>query len=132
MTGVPPFSDETPEAVFDNILTLRLEWPSADDGDEVLSDAAIQAITSLLTLDPIQRIGFEGMKELKLFEGLDWNKVLETEETPFIPQPDDETDTAYFEMRNNLQHWKVSQFQDQWVCQHFLSQKILFIAENTK
>ena len=27
MTGIPPFTDETPEKVFDNILNMRMEWP---------------------------------------------------------------------------------------------------------
>ena len=110
MTGVPPFSDESPEAVFDNILALRLEWPSLEDGDEPLTSEAVTAITSLLALDPGQRVGFEGLKELQLFAGVDWATLPEVEPTPFVPQPHDETDTGYFDVRNNLQQWKVSQF----------------------
>jgi serine/threonine-protein kinase greatwall len=30
MTGIPPFMDETPEAVFDNILSGRMEWPGGN------------------------------------------------------------------------------------------------------
>jgi len=112
LTGIPPFTDQTPEAVFDNILALRIEWPSADDGDEPLSEAAVQAVTSLLASDPGQRVGFDGLKELRLFEDVDWTR-LQSEPAPFVPQPNDETDTGYFEMRNDLQHWTVSQFTEE-------------------
>ena len=67
VTGVPPFSDDTPERVFDNILALRLEWPSETDGDEPLSEEVVAAIMSLLTLDPEQRINFIGLKNLSFF-----------------------------------------------------------------
>ena len=41
-----------------------------------------------------------------------WNNILETEPAPFVPQPHNETDTAYFDTRNNMQQWKVSQFRE--------------------
>jgi hypothetical protein len=47
MTGIPPFMDESPELVFENILSGRIEWP---EDDEALSCEAVEAITSLLTL----------------------------------------------------------------------------------
>ena len=47
MTGIPPFMDDTPEAVFENILSGRIEWP---ENDEALSVEATEAISSLLTL----------------------------------------------------------------------------------
>lgn len=67
VTGVPPFSDETPEKVFENILALRLDWPSEADGDEPLSEELIDAIMSFLKLEPSQRIDLSGMKELQFF-----------------------------------------------------------------
>ena len=110
MTGVPPFSDDSPEAVFENILALRLEWPSLDDGDEPLSDDAVKAIMALLNLDPSARLDGAGIRGLGLFADVDWATLPESEVTPFVPQPLDETDTGYFDMRNEIQHWKVSQF----------------------
>ena len=68
VTGVPPFSDDTPEKVFENILALRLEWPSEADGDEPLSKEAVDGIMSFLKLEPSQRIDLSGMKELKFFQ----------------------------------------------------------------
>uniref|UniRef100_A0A0K2TZU8 Serine/threonine-protein kinase greatwall n=2 Tax=Lepeophtheirus salmonis TaxID=72036 RepID=A0A0K2TZU8_LEPSM len=108
VTGVPPFSDETPEAVFKNILELRLEWP--EEENEVLPDEVIHAITSLLTLDPSARAKFPELKQMPLFKDIkNWDNLQESE-TPFVPQPDNEHDTGYFESRNHLQHLKVSQF----------------------
>ena len=67
MTGVPPFSDESPEAVFDNILALQLDWPSETDGDEPLTEDVVEVILSLLKLDPAERISFTGLKNLPYF-----------------------------------------------------------------
>lgn len=106
MTGIPPFTDETPEAVFENILNLKMEWP--EEEGEILSTSAIDAIKALLTLDPRQRADFEAMKCMSLFQDLDWDNLTEIQ-APFIPQPDDEMDTGYFQARNLAQHWKVSQ-----------------------
>lgn len=108
MTGIPPFMDETPEAVFKNILSRKMEWP---ENEESLSDEAVDAIISLLTLDPNQRPGFSELQEMNLFQDIDWVN-LPNQEAPFLPQPDDETDTCYFETRNRLQHWQISQFSD--------------------
>ncbi len=51
------------EAVFDNILARVIEWP---EDEEALSTEAVEAISSLLTLDPNERPGFEEVK-VKLF-----------------------------------------------------------------
>ena len=77
VTGVPPFSDDTPEKVFENILALRLEWPSEADGDEPLSKEAVGAIMSFLKLEPSQRIDLSGMKELRFFRnGITGNQYI--------------------------------------------------------
>ena len=100
--------DESPEAVFDNILSGRMEWP---ENDEALSSEAVGAITSLLKLNPEERAGFSELQSLPLFSDVDWNE-LPQQEAPFVPQPDDETDTGYFDARNRLQQWKISQIVD--------------------
>ena len=68
VTGIPPFSDDTPEKVFENILALRLEWPSEADGDEPLSEEVVDAIYSFLKLEPSQRMNLGGMKQLQFFQ----------------------------------------------------------------
>jgi len=38
--------------------------------------------------------------------------ILHTDPAPFVPQPHNDTDTAYFDARNDMQQWKISQFID--------------------
>ncbi|XP_064018825.1 serine/threonine-protein kinase greatwall [Pogoniulus pusillus] len=106
LTGVPPFNDETPTQVFQNILRRDIPWP---EGEEKLSDNAQNAIDILLTIDSTKRAGLKELKQHPLFHGVDWDN-LQNQAMPFIPQPDDETDTSYFEARNNAQHLTVSGF----------------------
>lgn len=93
MTGVPPFNDETPQKVFENILSRNIEWP---EGDEELSDEAVGAIDQFLTMDPAARPTAKEVQKMKLFCDIDW-KILGTQPPPFVPQPDNPTDTGYFE-----------------------------------
>ncbi|KAM9839728.1 serine/threonine-protein kinase greatwall [Aulostomus maculatus] len=106
LTGVPPFNDETPQLVFQNILNRDIPWP---EEEEELSDNAKNTIEILLTMDKTKRAGLKELKSHPLFEGLDWDN-LQNQPMPFIPQPEDETDTSYFEARNNAQHIAVSGF----------------------
>ncbi|XP_040921385.1 serine/threonine-protein kinase greatwall isoform X2 [Toxotes jaculatrix] len=106
LTGVPPFNDETPQLVFQNILNRDIPWP---EGEEELSENARNAIEILLTMDMMRRAGLKELKCHPLFDGLDWDN-LQNQSMPFVPQPEDETDTSYFEARNNAQHIAVSGF----------------------
>nr|XP_053636124.1 LOW QUALITY PROTEIN: serine/threonine-protein kinase greatwall-like [Cherax quadricarinatus] len=106
MTGVPPFNDETPEAVFHNILHRDIPWP---EGDEALSEAAIKTIDKLLAFDPKVRADFELIKSSSLFHCINLPNLRDMP-APFVPQPDDAMDTTYFEARNNIQHLTVSNF----------------------
>ncbi|KAM9332042.1 serine/threonine-protein kinase greatwall isoform 1-T1 [Pholidichthys leucotaenia] len=104
LTGVPPFNDETPQLVFQNILNRDIPWP---EGEEELSENSRNAIEILLTMDMAKRAGLKELKYHPLFDGLDWDN-LQNQPMPFIPQPEDETDTSYFDARNNAQHIVVS------------------------
>nr|XP_020656890.1 serine/threonine-protein kinase greatwall [Pogona vitticeps] len=106
LTGIPPFNDETPQQVFQNILKRDIPYP---EGEEKLSDNAQSAIDILLTIDSTKRAGLKELKRHPLFHGVDWNN-LHNQTMPFIPQPNDETDTSYFDARNNAQHLTVSGF----------------------
>ncbi|NXH15354.1 GWL kinase, partial [Bucco capensis] len=106
LTGIPPFNDETPAQVFQNILKRDIPWP---EDEEKLSDNAQNAIDILLTIDSTKRAGLKELKHHPLFDGVDWDN-LQNQTMPFIPQPHDETDTFYFEARNNAQHLTVSGF----------------------
>ncbi|XP_075683627.1 serine/threonine-protein kinase greatwall isoform X2 [Rhinoderma darwinii] len=106
LTGIPPFNDETPAQVFQNILKRDIPWP---ENDETLSVNSQNAINILLTLDNTKRAGFKELKAHPFLHGIEWEN-LQNKPMPFIPQPEDETDTTYFEARNNAQDLKVSGF----------------------
>lgn len=106
LTGVPPFNDETPQLVFQNILNRDIPWP---EDEEALSANCKNAIEILLNMDMTKRAGLKELRSHPLFEGLDWDN-LPNQPMPFIPQPKDETDTSYFDARNNAQHIAVSGF----------------------
>ncbi|XP_063395071.1 serine/threonine-protein kinase greatwall isoform X2 [Cydia fagiglandana] len=106
MTGVPPFNDETPQAVFTNILSRNLEWP---EGEEALSEEAVGAVEALLTMEPSDRPAASAVKCMPLFRAVNWENQLNAE-PPFVPTPDDLHDTGYFQARNILQQLHVSNF----------------------
>ncbi|XP_047356418.1 serine/threonine-protein kinase greatwall isoform X2 [Vespa velutina] len=93
-TGLPPFNDETPQAVFANILARDVPWP---EGEEALSFAATETIDALLTLDQSTRPSAKEVRDMKLFENFPWNEPSKAV-APFIPQPDDNYDTCYFQV----------------------------------
>ncbi|XP_065300973.1 serine/threonine-protein kinase greatwall isoform X6 [Dermacentor albipictus] len=93
MTGLPPFCDQSPEAVFANILHGELEWPV---GEEALSAAAEHGVLALLTREPEARPGFQELCSLPFFESVTWGSLLD-QEPPFVPSPDNDTDTGYFD-----------------------------------
>jgi len=105
MTGIPPFNDSTPDLVFNNILSLNIEWP---EDDEALSEPAVQAIMAFLTVDQKQRANGESIRKFSLMKDVDLENILD-QTAPFIPQPDDASDTTYFSTRNSMQGLKVSQ-----------------------
>ncbi|XP_063595094.1 serine/threonine-protein kinase greatwall-like [Penaeus indicus] len=106
MTGIPPFNDESPEAVFHNILQRDIPWP---EDEESLSPFAVEMIDKLLAYDPKVRADFEYLRSNPMYAGVNWSD-LRNMDAPFVPQPDDAMDTTYFEARNNIQHLTVSNF----------------------
>ena len=105
MTGIPPFNDATPELVFDNILNLNIEWP---EGEEALSQEAVDTILALLTFDPVVRADGDFIQSKStLTTDVDWGNILD-QEPPFVPNPDSATDTTYFNTRNSMQGLTVS------------------------
>lgn len=104
VTGIPPFNDDTPQQVFTNILERNIEWPT---GDEALSENVVDAIEQLLTSDPQTRPAAAEVMAMKVFDHYDWNNLLSTK-PPFVPDPDDLTDTGYFQARNDLLNFNIS------------------------
>lgn len=60
-------------------------------------------------MDPFARPTAVEAQRMPFFAALDWT-AMEAVEPPFVPQPDDPTDTGYFEARNVMQHLKLSSF----------------------
>ncbi|XP_072014542.1 serine/threonine-protein kinase greatwall-like [Amphiura filiformis] len=106
LTGIPPFNDQSPDLIFQNILKRDLPWP---EGAEALSDQAQNAINILLVTEPERRATGKELQYHALFAGIDWNNIRD-QEPPFVPDPDDELDTTYFQARNDMQHLQLSHF----------------------
>lgn len=83
---------------------LDIQW---DLAEEPLSAEAMDAVEQLLTMDPNQRPSSKEVQTMKFFTPLDWN-TLQGTVPPFVPQPQDQYDTGYFEPRNIMQHLKLS------------------------
>ncbi|KAF3790685.1 putative serine/threonine protein kinase [Nymphaea thermarum] len=76
ITGIPPFTAQSPEIIFDNILNQKIPWPAVP-GE--MSYEARDLISRLLVQDPDQRLGANGALE-----------------AAFVPNPDNPDDTSYF------------------------------------
>lgn len=98
MTGIPPFNDDTPEKIFENILTRNIEWPKIPDD---ISFEAYDFISKLLSIDITQRLGYnndaEELKQHPFLKDVDWDSLLSEDAAVFVPQLDSQTDTSYFD-----------------------------------
>jgi serine/threonine protein kinase len=124
LTGITPFNDETPQKVFENILSLSklikllkkchlfstssdIEWPV---DEEELSEEAVEAVQAMLTVDAKSRPCAEDCKSMKFFESINFDDI-QNMEPPFRPEIDDPHDTGYFQARNEMQHLHLSNFE---------------------
>ncbi|KAH0839924.1 RIM15, signal transduction response regulator [Lanmaoa asiatica] len=99
--GIPPFHAETPEKVFENILSGQIEWH--EDWVD-FSDEAKDFMRRLMDTEPATRLGANGADEVKnhpFFEGIEWDKVT-SKEAAFIPQLSDPESTDYFDPRGAI------------------------------
>ncbi|KAG5519964.1 hypothetical protein PMAC_000241 [Pneumocystis sp. 'macacae'] len=97
--GYPPFHGNTPEEVFENILSRKIDWPETDD--IIVSNDAKDLMNRLMCLDRSQRLGSKGPDEVKrhpFFSTINWNTLLE-DDTSFVPVPLDPENTEYFDTR---------------------------------
>lgn len=106
--GYPPFHASTPDAVFENILNRKIDWPSAAEEIELgISDHAKDLVDRLMAMQPGDRLGAQhGAADIKahpFFDGVVWDKISE-EEALFIPTPDHPEDTEYFDSRGATEH----------------------------
>ena len=106
MVGCAPFHDNTVADIFRNILNSDIEWPEEPDS---LSSAAKSAILSLLQFEPGDRAARDELKRHVFFKDVDWDNILLLE-MPFVPQPENDTDTGYFDGHNSAFNIKLSDF----------------------
>lgn len=96
--GVPPFHAESPEKVFDNVVSRRINWH--EDEVDVPPDAH-DLMDRLMCSNPAQRLGARGADEVKahcFFEGIDFTTLTSTEAV-FVPNAADPESTDYFDPR---------------------------------
>jgi len=100
LTGCPPFNDETPEAIFDNILRREMfGWPEELD----ISPSCQSFVEALSQPAPKTRLGANGTDEIKkhaFFEGIVWTSVFSNSmDDIFVPNISSPDDTSYFMSR---------------------------------
>jgi serine/threonine-protein kinase greatwall len=100
LVGITPFSGSSPQDIFDNIFRHEIEWP---ENEEALSPDAIDCIQALLDPVPHKRLTLSSLKAHGFFQNVNWDNLI-SEQAPFIPMPDHNTDTYYFETRNSMQN----------------------------
>jgi len=61
----------------------------------------------MLVLNPEHRAGSQAIRAMPLFQTVDWDNHINVA-APFVPQPDDDSDTTYFNTKNNMQGLKMS------------------------
>ncbi|KAI8359248.1 hypothetical protein B0O80DRAFT_398487 [Mortierella sp. GBAus27b] len=96
--GIPPFHGDTPEQVFENILSHDIDW---HETEVEISPEARDFMERLLSSDPEKRLGYKGAEEVKkhpFFKGINWDTLL-SERPAFVPAPADIEDTDYFDVR---------------------------------
>lgn len=115
--GFPPFHDESPEKVFDNVVSRRINWH--DDEIEISAEAR-DLMDRLMSYEPVSRLGARGADEVKqhaFFAGLDWSSVT-TNEASFVPEVTDPESTDYFDARGAM-----NAFHDEEAMPQVLKQK---------
>ena len=102
LTGAAPFNAENPELIFDKIQKRKINYPPIGYEEGMMSPDAHDLCEKLLTLDPFDRLGSDGIdsiKNHKFFKDINWDKLME-EPAPFIPLGKDE-DAVYFPKAND-------------------------------
>lgn len=100
--GYPPFHADTPERVFDNILSRKIDW---EEESIEISPAARDLMERLMCTDRRGRLGSRGPDEVKahpFFEGIEWDDIV-AKDGPFVPQVSDPESTDYFDLRGAIQ-----------------------------
>ena len=78
LVGIPPFSGNSVEEIFDNIKYNKIIWPDIGEEENMMSKSCYNLICNFLNRDVEKRWGkdIEEIKNHSFFEGLDWDKLL--------------------------------------------------------
>jgi len=103
LVGITPFYGDSMEEIFQNILAKQIMWPSPEDDNPVPEDAK-DLITKLLAFEPSDRLGANGVEEIKQhpwFAGIEW-ETLREKKAVMVPNTSDIFDTSYFDARQDI------------------------------
>jgi len=100
LCGIPPFNDDSPEKVYDNIIKLKIPWDqiTIGYGEDCVSPEAADLINKLLILNHTERLGANDASEIKqhpFFKGINW-ETLRKQQAPIVPETKGESDTNNF------------------------------------
>ncbi len=118
LVGVPPFTGDTPDELFANVINGQIEWPDMVDestidlssstcydiSEQMFCVEAKHLIEQLLEHDPSQRLGtLRGASEIRehpFCSCINWNTLLR-EKADFVPVLESPDDTSYFDTRQD-------------------------------
>lgn len=78
IVGIPPFNDDSVDAIFENITVKRMEWPEIGYEENCMTPEAKDLIDRLLDLDQEKRIGIHGIEDFKchpFFKNINWDAL---------------------------------------------------------
>ena len=80
LVGIPPFNDDLPEQIFDNILKRKIPWDDLEIGygEDAMTPEAKNIIDRFLDMNPKTRLGANGIDEIKndeYFKGVYFYKI---------------------------------------------------------
>ena len=103
LVGIPPFTGDTPDELFANVIQGQIDWESFL-ADEMFCSEAKSLIEQLLEPDPSKRLGT--MADAHEIRGhpfcscINWNSLLR-EKADFVPVLESPEDTSYFDTRED-------------------------------
>ena len=118
LVGIPPFTGNTPDELFANVINGHIEWPDILDesttdllsstcydlSEQVFCPEAKNLIEQLLEHEPSQRLGtIGGAYEIRTHPFctcINWNTLLR-EKADFVPVLESPDDTSYFDTRQD-------------------------------
>ncbi|VDM30190.1 unnamed protein product, partial [Hydatigera taeniaeformis] len=105
LTGVSPFADDNLEDIFDHIIKLDIPWPNSEETQLEegggISPQAEELIKGLLEREPTRRLEMaENIEQHAFFIQVGLWSNLQNVAMPFVPCPDGDADTCYFEVRS--------------------------------